>query len=400
MTLNIGITRERENGYPSLTPFTPTQCKTIESNHDIKFTIQPSNDRCFSNDEYKDLGIKLDDNLNNCPYIFGIRDIELNNVLKDKTYFLNSNIQKQASSQKSFLQSQVVHNNSLIEYDLILDQQKKKLAATGKYQGIVGAHNVILAIGQKSKSFQLPRIISLDNLEDLAKTYEHVKLPALKIAILGIGPIQSGVIEVMKALKIKEISPELFVLREFPDSVYTQLNEFYIAKRQDGESFTMNHFYENAETFESDFGHFMNTTDVLINCIEGDIKIPSLFDLKSIQSEEFRLKYIADLSKTRDYESPIPCASTKCTYDNPVAYYDKETLDFCAADGENVLSIICSECHSNEFAKEASEDIGTQLLDNVIPSFFSEKRLAIDNATIVKDGKLTEKYSYLEAYMG
>ncbi len=52
-----------------------------------------------------------------------------------------------------------------------------------------------------------------------------------------------------------------------------------------------------------------------------------------------------------------------------------------------------------ELPRDASEFFGKTLVDNVIPHFLGDDAEGvIERATIVKEGKLTERYSYLQAY--
>jgi saccharopine dehydrogenase (NAD+, L-lysine-forming) len=53
-----------------------------------------------------------------------------------------------------------------------------------------------------------------------------------------------------------------------------------------------------------------------------------------------------------------------------------------------------------ELPRNASSDFGKNLLDNVYPSLFgNDDSGIIERATITKDGKLTERYAYLQDYL-
>ena len=61
---NIGIVRESRND-ENRTPLVPEHIKKYkESNPNINFIIQPSNNRCFSDEEYELSGAKINENLN------------------------------------------------------------------------------------------------------------------------------------------------------------------------------------------------------------------------------------------------------------------------------------------------------------------------------------------------
>ncbi len=68
---NIGIVRESRND-ENRTPLVPEHIKKYkESNQNINFIIQPSNNRCFSDEEYELSGAIINENLMMITNIFG-----------------------------------------------------------------------------------------------------------------------------------------------------------------------------------------------------------------------------------------------------------------------------------------------------------------------------------------
>jgi hypothetical protein len=53
-----------------------------------------------------------------------------------------------------------------------------------------------------------------------------------------------------------------------------------------------------------------------------------------------------------------------------------------------------------ELPKDASEGFGEMFLENVIPAFFNgDKDGVLQRAKMTENGKLTERFSYLQAYI-
>jgi hypothetical protein len=53
-----------------------------------------------------------------------------------------------------------------------------------------------------------------------------------------------------------------------------------------------------------------------------------------------------------------------------------------------------------ELPRDASKDFGRQLMQNVLPDLFSETQSPmIERATILKFGKLTKQFDYLNEYL-
>ena len=90
----IGIVRESRND-ENRTPIVPEHIKNIkESNPNINFIIQPSNNRCFSNKEYELSGAKISEDLQKCSIIFGVKEIDPTFLINNKTYlFFFSHLQ-------------------------------------------------------------------------------------------------------------------------------------------------------------------------------------------------------------------------------------------------------------------------------------------------------------------
>ena len=54
----------------------------------------------------------------------------------------------------------------------------------------------------------------------------------------------------------------------------------------------------------------------------------------------------------------------------------------------------------NELPRNASQDFGDELINNVLPLFIEgDEDQVLERATISKDGELTSKYKYLESYV-
>ena len=54
----------------------------------------------------------------------------------------------------------------------------------------------------------------------------------------------------------------------------------------------------------------------------------------------------------------------------------------------------------NELPRNASQDFGYELVNNVLPLFINgDKDDVLERATITRNGMLTEQYNYLESYV-
>ena len=127
---NIGIVREYRND-ENRTPIVPEHIKKYkESNPNINFIIQPSNNRCFSDKEYELSGAKISEDLQKCSIIFGVKEIDPNFLMNNKTYLFFSHTfkinkdQKNIEEKKEELLLSILNKKvKLIDYENIRDKK-------------------------------------------------------------------------------------------------------------------------------------------------------------------------------------------------------------------------------------------------------------------------------------
>ena len=73
MTRCIGIRREDETLLEHRAPLTPEQVRTLVQEHSIGVLVQPSEQRAISEQKYSQAGALIEDDLSDCPIIFGLK---------------------------------------------------------------------------------------------------------------------------------------------------------------------------------------------------------------------------------------------------------------------------------------------------------------------------------------
>jgi saccharopine dehydrogenase (NAD+, L-lysine-forming) len=96
--MKIGIIREGKIPVDARVPLTPKQCKALmELYPQLTIVVQPSNIRCYKDFEYEDYQIELTENLEDCDILLGVKEVPVENLIANKTYFFFSHtIKKQA----------------------------------------------------------------------------------------------------------------------------------------------------------------------------------------------------------------------------------------------------------------------------------------------------------------
>ena len=80
--MKIGILREGKQPPDKRVPFSPEQCKQITNNFPtLEIFVQPSNIRCFSDEEYLKAGVSVQEDLSKCDVLMGVKEVPLQNLI-------------------------------------------------------------------------------------------------------------------------------------------------------------------------------------------------------------------------------------------------------------------------------------------------------------------------------
>ena len=395
---HIGLIAEGKIPADNRVALTPAQCKWLRQHHsEIKITVQHSPNRCFSDKEYIDAGITISQSLVDCDIILGIKEVPADVLLDNKTYLFFSHTKKMQSNNRQLLQTIIKKNITLIDYECLEHEDGARIIGFGFFAGVVGAHNGMMAFGNRSSSFKLERVNSGKNFQHLIHTYFGLKLPAIKIAVTGSGRVAHGVLEIMNLMGIHEVEPEDYCEKEFVYPVYVHLKGADLYKHKLDGTYSRKDFHANPENYNSIFSNYISNTDILMNGIYWEQKIPRLFKMEDIKKANFKIQTIADI--TDDMGGSVPCNIGDSTIDNPVYGVDKITYQRTAPYQKTTVDVMAVGNLPNELPRDASRYFGEQLIKYVFTDLFSgEESRLINSATIIKKGKLNNGYEYMKEY--
>jgi len=396
----IGIIKEGKIPIDRRVPFTPLQSREIlDKFSNATVVCQDSDIRCFKSEEYHQNGIEVVSDVSDCDILMGVKEVPIENLIADKTYFFFSHTIKEQPYNRDLLREILNKNIRLIDYETLTDSNGQRIVAFGRYAGIVGAYNGVLTYGKRYNLFDLRPAHTCFDLEDLKTEFEKVKLPSIKIAITGGGRVAKGAMEVLTGMGVRRVSPAEYLNERFDEAVFTQLNSRDYNKTKDGSVFSREEFYQSPENFETDFLKYSHMTDLLIASAYWDPRAPKLFRREDILDPAFKVKVIADI--TCDIDGSIPSTKRPSTIDDPIYDYEPTgDTTVPALSDEGNITVMAVDNLPCELPRNASEDFGRELIDNVLPSLLGDdKEEVIKRATIAKDGKLTAQYSYLQNYV-
>jgi alanine dehydrogenase len=397
--MKFGIIKERKNPPDRRVVFSPSElAKLKQLYHEATVEVESSDIRIFPDIEYKTMGITVTDDVSDCDVLFGVKEVPVENLISDKAYFFFSHtIKKQPYNQK-LLKAVLEKNIDLYDHETIVDSHNRRLIGFGKYAGMVGVYNGIRAFGIKFELFRLPKAETLSGKEALIAHLKRITLPPLKFVITGTGKVGSGAQEILKAIKVKEITVDNYLTKNYTQPVYVQLDALEYNKRIDGQVLDFVDFTSHPEAYVSDFEKFTKVTDIYIAGHFYANGAPMILTQEMLNAKDCKIRVVADISC--DVNGPIACTLRSSTIAEPIYGYwpgENKEVDVFHPAAIVVMSVDNLPC---EIPKDASEGFGEQFMEHVIPAFFNgDKDGILERAKITEKGKLTPKFSYLQDYV-
>ena len=395
--MQLGIIKEGKIPADNRVPLTPAQCKWLmKTNKDISIFVQSSDHRCFTDAEYKRAGVPVMDDLSHCDILLGIKEVPVDQLIANKTYLFFSHTRKKQPQNQKLLQAITEKNITLIDYECMEHADGQRIIGFGFFAGIVGAHNGMMVYGERKKQFHLERVYKQKDFKNLIHTYFGLKIPPIKIAVTGSGRVAHGILEVMNLMGVIEVEKEEYVERQFEYPVYVQLKGSDLYRHKIHHNYSRDHFHTNAAEYECLFDQYIPHTDILMNGIYWDTNMPRLFTLQRVSAPEFKIEVISDI--TDDSNGSIPLNLGDQTIENPVYGVDRVTYIKTPPYLKDSVDIIAVGNLPNELPRDASRYFGEQLIKYVLSDLISIHSSTIEDATIVRNGKLTPKFEYLTDY--
>ncbi len=394
----VGILKETKIPVDKRAPFSPQQIINIQHHYpEIEIVVQSSYIRCFTDEEYIESDIVVKDDISDCDMFFGVKEVNAGSLIPDKTYFFFSHTAKEQPYNQHLLREVLKKRITLVDYEYLTDENDIRIVAFGYWAGIVGAYNAIKGIGMRYNLFDLKPAYRCKDYNEIKDILNGIKLPDIKILITGEGRVATGAEEILQLLKIRKISSVDYLKNKFNEPVYCKIGPQDYVKHKKGREFNFNEFIAHPESFISDFKKFNSITDLYMACHYWDPKAPSIISKKDIQNSKFNISIIADISC--DINGPITSTIRSSTIEKPFYWYDKKHHCETEALNSNSILVMAVDHLPGEIPRDASIDFGSKLMKNIVPLISKhDKSRILNNATISKNGLLTEKFNYLNDF--
>lgn len=397
MKVSFGLIREEKQPADRRVAFTPAQCAELKALYpQMSIYIQPSADRCFSDELYQKVGVEVSEDLSHCDFLFGIKEVPSEKLMAEKTYLFFSHTIKKQAHNKQMMQAMIKQNVTLIDYETLRWKNGDRILGFGRFAGVVGAYNGLIAWGKKYKSFELKPAHQCLDYAELKTELKKLNLPNIKILLTGNGRVSLGALELLKEAGIKEVTASDVLTKVFSEPVFAQLLTENLYERIDGKAYDRSDFHHDPTRYRCVFRYYLPQCDMLINGIYWDERMDRLFSENDTRMTTFRPKVIADISCDINGSVPITIKDTKIS--DPVFGYDPMTMKACEPYQENSIDIMAVSNLPAELPRDASEGFGAMLIEYVVPELLKPESIVIQNATICKAGKLTHEFEYLADY--
>ena len=396
--MKIGIIREGKVPPDQRVPLTPEQCAEVLVRFPyIELAVQPSDVRRITDAEYTEAGVQLQEDLSDCDVLFGVKEVPLDQLIPEKTYFFFSHTYKLQPYNAKLLRACIDKKVRLIDYELLKRPGGQRIIGFGRYAGIVGTYNAFRTFGAHHGNYDHPR-----HRRATARRWKATSPSQPRShhqdRLTGHGRVGNGAREILEASASARCTPWTTSAKTSRPSSPTSTWRTTTAGGDGG--FDFDEFCSDPIDYESTFMAFARSTDLFIAghfWAEGS---PFLFTREDVRDEDWRISVVADISC--DIDGPVASTVEPSTIADPMYGYDpiKEgRVPFRTPGSIGVMAVDNLPC---ELPRDASADFGATLVKHIIPLVVEgDAQDILEGASETNlAGKLTPAFAYLSEYAG
>ena len=379
------------------TPFSPAQVSIILNKFsNIKIIVQPSNRRCFKDEDYQKAGAQITDDLSSANIIFGVKEVDISALIEGKTYLFFSHTSKVSQYigqtlkddaiiyKKELLKEVIKKKITLIDYENIreISGEGYRYLGFGRFAGIIGTYNTLNLYLKLFNKKSLPRAFEINNYKEIKKLISKQNFNKIKILLTGSGRASKGSIELLKQANIKQVSINDYLNNKYDKAVFCKISAKEHVEKKDGKEI-------------SKVKNYLFETDMFIACHYWEPKFPKFF--YSNQINKFKnLKIIGDI--TCDINGAIPTTIRSTSIAKPYYSIDINTMKEIDLSDKGI-AVMAVDNLPSELPRDASEEFGSSVISEVLPSLVNKDDGRINRATTASNGKFRLKFAYLNDFI-
>ncbi len=432
--MKIGIRKETKYPSEKRAAITPAHTKKLIK-QGIQVIVEPAEQRIFKLEEYLEAGAIASSDLSQCDFIFGVKEVPIEDLIPNKPFCFFSHTIKGQSYNMPLLQAILDKNITLMDYELVKNDEGFRLIFFGKFAGYAGIIDSLWLLGKRLahegittpfvKIKQATEYNMLSDAEEIlkqvGKEIEENGLPneitPFITGFAGYGNVSQGaqsLYDLLPSEEIKASELEDFIKAgKFSNKVVYKVvfKEEDMYEHPTNKEFSFNYFVEHPNEYKSIMYKYLPNLTMLINGIYWEERFPKHVTKKLMKEfyetgKKQKLKVIGDI--TCDIEGSVELTVKSTKSDQPAFVYEPLTgnvIDGIEGNGPVILAV---DKLPAELPKQASESFGNALLP------FVKKLASVDytkdfedldlpkefkRATITHKGKLTPDFEYLKEYL-
>ena len=400
--MKIGLLKETKTPIDNRVALSPVQVAALNQKYtDSEIVVQSSDIRAFTDEEYRKAGVKVVDDISDCDILFGIKEAKISSLLPNKHYVFFGHIAKMQEYNRPLLQAFLKQGITFTDYEYLVDDNNVRVCAFGWWAGVVGVYYTLRGYGLKTGAFSLPKPDITFTLNELIENLRSIQLPKVKMLVTGAGRVSKGAQHVLEQIGAERVSKEQYLKEEALQTLtYCVADADSLVVRADGGAFSWIDFTNNPGCYISDFMRWAKHTDILLCAHFWAPGAPVYLTQEDLRNPDNRIRLIGDV--TCDIMGSVKSTIRSSNHAEP--YYDynpiTEKEEPAFSNDENITVEAVDTC-PNALPRDASQYFGEMLTPHVFELLLSglgESSKVIAGATIVREGKLTSKFSYLSDF--
>ncbi len=435
----IGIRQENKDRTERRAPLTPAHVRQLVEQHGLRVLVEPAPNRVFREEEYRQAGAEICDNLEEANIIFGVKEIPKTDLQPQSVYCFFSHTIKAQPYNMPMLKRIMELQDTLLDYELVTNEKGVRQIFFGNFAGYAGMIDSLWAMGQRTawEGLDTPfrEIEPAHHYASLEEAKNAVKAVGEKIGSEGLpaqltpficgfsgyGQVSKGAQEIFDLLPVTTIEPEelaeFWQTGQFSNTTlykveFKEIHMFRLNPDIDGKTeFDLQEYFQHPERYQANFPQYLPYLSMLINGIYWTPECPRLIskaDLQELYRREPhpRLRVIGDIYC--DIDGSIQMTVKATNSENPVYVYDPQTGAVRHGVAGNGPVIMAVDKLPTELPREASQFFGDALLPfapALAKADFSADWETIElpeefrRAVIIYRGELTEKFKFLEEHV-
>jgi alpha-aminoadipic semialdehyde synthase len=432
----LGIRREDKNPWERRVPLIPVHARELLRELPLEIRIQPSPIRIFADEDYRQEGVTVSEDLSACTVVLAVKEIPEDFFRDETVYMFFSHTIKGQPHNMPMLKRMMERRATLIDYERVVDEKGRRLVFFGRQAGQAGMIDTLWALGQrlhhegiKNPFVDIRQTIHCASLVEAKESIQKVgwaihnhglapSLTPLLFGFTGYGHVSQGAQEIFDLLPFEVLAPGdvagLFKKQNYSGKrVYKTVfkEEDLVLPKPGRPDFELQDYYQNPQNYLPVLDRYLPYLTVLVNAIYWAPQYPRFVTkeyLKALwrQASPPRLRVIGDISC--DVDGSVEC-TVKCTDPaHPVFTYDLEkgmAVTGFSGKGPTVMAVdnLPAEIslESSVFFSQTLKPLIPALVDADFRADFSRCHLPdpLKKAIILFRGEFTPEYAYMRKFI-